>query len=439
MDSNLSQHLVIFKQYNSLIAQCFYLATNKSTISPMSKLTLKKKQIPHLLAVLIPTLALNLPVNADSFSAKNTGQGFTGITHDYTSSLSNPALLTQYNSKNDVYLSFNLGGMGSDQYEVMDGAENIANNLDRLADDINLQQTSSDDLQAQVDVIIDDLERINNKVVNVRNGINFQLIIPTNSFNFGFFTNQYGRIGGVTSYDKSDKALLEQAIEQKQLNLEDLQSTANGIGYSIAEAGLMFGYQVINQTSYELNIGTKIKYQRTDLFYNRLNISEFDDNEFELDNEQYLTNKTAANLDLGVYVAWGDNRQWHASLVTNNLFSQEVHHSEQDLIFKLETTTSIGFSYHHDWVTLSTAFDLIDREHFIDLMPSKYASIGAEFNLTEDTKLRLGVRNDLNGVDGDLYTFGVGFSPWQILTVDMAAFAGNNDTIGAAIQFGFKV
>ena len=34
---------------------------------------------------------------------------------------------------------------------------------------------------------------------------------------------------------------------------------------------------------------------------------------------------------------------------------------------------------------------------------------------------------------------GLGFSPWDILTIDLAAFAGNNDTIGAAIQFGFKV
>ncbi len=394
---------------------------------------------------ILPTLSLalslsfTLPVSADSFSAKNAGQGFTAITQDFSSSLSNPALLTQYDSTNDVFFSFNLAGMGSDQYDVIDGAEAIANNLDNLAHDVNLQQTDPDNLHAQADVIINELERIDNKIVNVRNGINFQLIIPTRLLTFGLFTNQYGRIGGLTNYNEDDKELLAQAIEQQSLDLDELQSTANGIGYSVAEAGIMAGYQIIDNMNYEISIGTKVKYQRIDLFYNQLNISDFDDNEFELTNDKYLTDKKAANIDLGLYLAWGNNHQWQAALVTNNLLSQEVHHREQDLIFKLETTTAIGFSYQNDWVTLSTDIDLIDREHFISLKPSKYASIGAEFSFNEKTQFRLGLRSDLNDVDGDIYTFGLGFSPWDILTFDLAAFAGNNDTIGAAIQFGFKV
>jgi len=392
-----------------------------------------------IIALLILSAISIFPVNADSFSAKNTGQGFSSITQDFASSLSNPALLTQYDSKDDIFFSFNLGGMGSDQFDVIDTAEEIANDLDSLANDINLQQTSSNDQKTQASAIVNNLKSIDNKVVNIRNGINFQLIIPTRLLTFGLFTNQYGRIGGLINYDDGDQKLLEEAIELQHLNLDDLQSTANGIGYSVAEGGVMLGYQAINTQDYEINIGTKIKYQRVDLFYNQLNVSNFDDNEFELDNEKYLTDKNAANIDLGLYIAWGEKRQWRAAIVTNNLISQEVHHKESDLIFKLETTTAIGLSYQNDWLTLSTDFDLIDREHFIALKPSKYASIGAEFYITEHSQLRVGLRNDLNGVDGDLYTLGLGFSPWDILTIDLAAFAGNNDTIGAAIQFGFKV
>lgn len=399
--------------------------------------TTKQQKPPlFLLALFINTA---MPVCADSFSAKNTGQGFTAITQDFASSLSNPALLTQYDSQNDVFFSFNLGGMHSDQFNVIDSAENIASNLENLANDINQQQTSPDDLNTQVDAIISELERIDNKVVNVRNGINFQLIIPTELLTLGLFTNQYGRIGGLANYDESDQQLLEQAITQQHLNLDDLQSTANGIGYSIAEAGVMLGYQVMNNSSYEINIGSKIKYQRVDIFYNQANISDFDEKEFELDNDEYLTKENTTNIDLGFYFAWGDKRQWSAALVTNNLISQEVQHNVQDLTFRLEATTTVGFSYQNDWLTLSTELDLTDREHFVSLMPSKYAAVGTELRLNKYVQFRFGMRSDLNDVDGDLYTFGVGVSPWDILTIDMAAFAGNNDTIGAAIQFGLKV
>ena len=85
--------------------------------------------------------------------------------------------------------------------------------------------------------------------------------------------------------------------------------------------------------NYEINFGSKLKYQRIDLFYNQLNISDFDDNEFELDNDKHLTKKSDVNIDLGLYLAWGEKRQWRAALVTNNLISQEVQHKEQVLTF----------------------------------------------------------------------------------------------------------
>ena len=418
---------------------------NLFTLTYKHSLYSKTKQLKHINKckvqglILAIALMLILPVNADSFSAKNTGQGFTAITHDFASSLSNPALLTQYDSTDDIFLSFNLGGMGSDQFDVIDHAENIANNLKSLANDINQQKISNDNLQMQVNEVINGLKSIDNKVVNIRNGINFQLIIPTTLFTFGLFTNQYGRIGGLTHYNNNDKKLLEDAIVQQNLNLDNLQSTANGIGYSVAEAGVILGYQAIDNVNYEMSFGSKIKYQRIDLFYNQLNISDFDDNEFELDNDKYLTKQSDVNIDLGLYLAWGEKRQWRAALVSNNLINQEVQHQKQSLIFKLEATTAIGFSYHNDWLAISTELDLTDREHFIALKPSKYASVGAEFSFTENAKFRLGLRSDLNDVDGDLYSLGLGFSPWNILTIDVAAFTGNNETIGAAIQFGFKV
>ena len=406
----------------------------RETVSPKN---ITKTPIKFFL--LIITMGFTLPSIADSLSARSTGQGFNAITQDFSFSLSNPALLGQYDSKDDLFFSFNLGGMGSDQFDVVDTSEIIAKNLKNLVNDIEQQQTSPADLNAQADAIISDLEHIDKRITRVRNGINFQLIIPTKLLTFGLFTNQYGRIGGLANYDENDQTLLKEAISQGQLNLDDLRSTANGIGYSVAEAGVMLGYQPIKNEYYEMSIGTKVKYQRIDLFYNSLNISEFDDNEFELDNEKYLTDESGINIDLGLYISWGDDRQWRAALVTNNVISQRVKHIEQDLIFKVKAYSTVGFSYHNSWLTLSTEFDLSDREQFESLMASKYAAVGAEFAFTNNVKVRLGLRNDLNDVDGDLYTLGLGLSPWDVLSIDLAAFAGSNDTLGGAIQLGFKI
>lgn len=411
-----------------------------------------KFKLPKLVAIwpIIYLLFVSNLSFAESFTAKRAGQGFTNITQDFTSSLSNPALLTKYDDDDDVFFSLNLGIMVSDKYDVIDTSENIATDLQQLADDINqidfealmnLNELGgySDDLNKQVDEIIIDLTAIDQKVVNTRNGLNFQVIIPNKYLSFGLFTNQYGRVGGAVDYIETDEFLLREAIDNGYLDLNDLKSSARGIGYSIAEAGIMTGGTVASNQHYDVNVGMKVKYQRIDLFYNRVNISEFDQDEFDLDNEENLTKKSVTNFDLGLYMSWGDERQWHAAVVTNNIMSQQVVHQEQNLTFSLETSSTLGLSYQLDWLTLATEIDLTDREHFATLEASKYASVGAEFRAGEDFQLRLGYRADLNDIDANIVTAGIGISPWDVVSVDIAGFVGEKDTYGAAIQFGLKI
>ncbi|PKH85628.1 conjugal transfer protein TraF [Colwellia sp. Bg11-28] len=399
---------------------------------------------------LLPIMLVTLPIYSESFTAKRTGQGFTGLTQDFTSSLSNPALLTKFRNDNDVFVSLNIGIMASDKYNVIDTAEDISNDLDTLADDINgmsLQIIQSpeqmknynDDLNQQVDTIIADFEKIDGQVVKVRNGLNLQIIIPNQFLSFGLFTNQYSRIAGVMDYNESDEEILNDAIFSGDLDLKDLKSATSAIGYSIAEAGFMAGYPVVTHTNYDLSVGAKLKYQRIDLYYNRVQISDFDDDDFEITNDENITNKSGANIDLGLYVNWGEERQWHAALVTNNLIKQTVHHAEQNLIFTLENSTSFGLSYQNSWLNLATDIDLTDREQIASIEPSKYAGVGAEFRFYEHIQFRLGYRTDLNNVDDDIYTAGIGISPWDVFAVDIAAFTGGSDTIGAALQLSLKI
>lgn len=400
--------------------------------------------------LLILIMAMSLPSYGESFTAKRTGQGFTGLTQDFTSSLSNPALLTKFDNDDDVFFSINLGIMASDKYDVIDTTEDISDNIDNLADDINgiqfqnfqtlnQMQAYITDLNEQVDVITADFKKIDEKVVKIRNGLNFQILIPNQYLSLGFFTNQYGRIGGIMDYSEGDETILNNAILTGDINLNDLKSATTAVGYSIAEAGIMAAYPAVKHANYDVSVGSKLKYQRVDLYFNRVQISDFEDNDFEITNDENITDESGSNIDLGLYIAWGEERQWHAALVTNNLIKQTVHHVEQDIIFTLKMTSSFGLSYQNDWLSLATEIDLTDREQFASLAPSKYAGAGAEFRFYEHIQFRLGYRTDINDIDDDIYTAGIGISPWDVFAIDIAAFTGDNDTIGAALQLSLKI
>jgi hypothetical protein len=421
-------------------------------MAPLKKLPLNEENILIVtrILLLLPLMMITLPSHSESFTAKRTGQGFTGLTLDFTSSLSNPALLTKFDNDDDVFFSLNVGVMVSDKYNIIDTTEDISDNLDALVDDINniqfqnfqsssQRQNYNNDLNQQVDEIISDFEKIDKKIVKVRNGVNFQVLVPNKYLSFGFFTNQYGRIGGTMDYNEADDKTLNDAILTGVLDLNDLQSTTLAVGYSIAEAGIITAYPVVIHANYDLSIGAKLKYQRVDLYYNRVAISDFEDDDFEITDDENIIDKSGANVDLGLYLNWGDERQWHIALVTNNLIKQTVHHIDQDITFTLENSTSFGLSYQNSWVSLATDIDLTDREQFASLAPSKYAGIGAEFRFYEHIQFRLGYRTDINDIDDDIYTAGIGISPWGVFAIDIAAFTGDNDTLGAALQFSLKI
>jgi len=211
------------------------------------------------------------------------------------------------------------------------------------------------------------------------------------------------------------------------------------VGYSVAEVGFMAAYPVVKHVNYDLSVGAKVKYQRIDIYYNRALISDFDDDDFDITSDEHTTDKSGANVDLGFYVNWGAERQWHAALVTNNLMEKTVHHTVQDITLNLESNATLGLSYQNKWLSLATEIDLTDREHFSSLAPSKYAGVGAEFRFYQHVQFRLGYRADLNDVDDDIYTAGIGISPWDVFAIDIAAFTGDNDTLGAALQLSVKI
>ncbi len=53
-------------------------------------------------------------------------------------------------------------------------------------------------------------------------------------------------------------------------------------------------------------------------------------------------------------------------------------------------------------------------------------------------QVRAGVRTDLAGNMGDTYSVGFGLSPFNVVNLDIAAFTGDGNTMGASAQLGLR-
>ncbi|WP_448214208.1 conjugal transfer protein TraF [Colwellia sp. MEBiC06753] len=384
---------------------------------------------------------------AESYSAKRMGKGFTSVTKDFTSLISNPALLQRYQKEDDLSFSLNIGAALSDEYEVVDKGENIADNLDELDDAIdNISDVPPEELleyiaalEGSVDEILDDLNGIEGNPFEGRAGINGFISLPNEVISSAIFVNAYGRIGGLIDYVETDEQVLREAIDNRELDLNDLQSYALAIGYNVLDIGLAISHQFELADDTQLDVGVNLKSQRIDLFYNSISIADFDKDEFDIFGEDNLHDDTAFNLDLGAHITFGEHQNWHAGLVVYNVMGHDINFKTQSLNFGLDPSAVAGLSYEGSWYTLSGEIDLIDRDEFASLDGSKYVSVGAEFRAGRHAQLRTGYRKDFNDVEGDIFTLGVGISPFDTVFVDIGGYKGDNDLYGVALHLGFKI
>lgn len=399
------------------------------------------------LSFVATSLLLATSVHAQSFSAKQVGKGFTSISQDFVSSISNPALINRYDSDDDFIFSVGIGAAMADEHDVIDKGEDLNDQINLFDDSVdqigNIPVEQLPDyitgLENDVDDILQNLEEIDGKPVTANVGFSMFTILPNDAINVGLFINSYGRLGMMVDYHEDDEVILRDSIASGELNLETLKSNGTGLGYVITDAGLMFGGNIIQNSDVEVNYGAKLKYQRIDLFYNKVSVAQFDEDEFDLTDDDYLEDESEVNVDFGVHSIWGEQKQWRLGVVANNLVKRDIDLKQQNKTFELKPSVTTGVSYTNSWVNVALEVDMTERESFEEIEAVQYAAAGVEFNAFEHAQLRFGYRTDLNDNEEDVYTAGIGLSPWDTIFMDIGAFKGDNDLFGAALQFGFKI
>lgn len=381
-------------------------------------------------------LALSVAsASAQAMNAKRAGQGFTDIMGDFTNASANPALMTRYNDNDDFYFSLGIGALGADPGDAIDNVEDIDEIMDRfdaaVGGSYNVSPGDADKLRAS-------LKNLSEETLFLREGVELSIAIPNRYVSTSFFVKQRGRIAALADY--RDDAYLEQVANDPSLYDEDmLESTISAAGYSVADAGFALGYEIDTASIpllTSLGVGVNLKYQRLDFIDYHAKIVDFDED--DITGDDVKDSSTGVNADIGAVMTFDEAQHWSASVVFRDLKENSVTNNNGQE-FTTDTRGIIGAGYQGKLFSLSGQVDVNEHGELGNVLePVQYASIGAEFNMWKHAQLRAGYRTELNDVEEDLITAGIGLSPFDLFALDIAAFSGANDNLGGVVQFGLK-
>ncbi|WP_379865715.1 conjugal transfer protein TraF [Marinobacter sp. M5B] len=386
-------------------------------------------------------------------SSRSFAMGGTGVAvaHPAAAGATNPAMMAadHHEWSNDFGLMLpSVNARFADEEETVDQIDDIQDTIDRFQE---LDKTSNpqDARQAAGDLRrqLNDFDR---DTVRIDGGLGLALAVPTESFAVGFFTNGNVRATVRGEFDEDDEqflADLETATIPELIAADldrDLESRGRILASAVAEVGLSIATSIELQDSSRLQLGVSPKYVQLRTFQYTETVSGFEDDEF--DSDEYQTDKSGFNLDVGAAYAFGSRNQWNAGIAVKNLIPMELDSAasrpdEEKRTLELEPMVTAGIAHKGDFHVLTAEVDLTEKKAFGYEDDTQWVALGAEFDAFRYAQLRFGVRQNLasnddnDGTEEDTqFTAGIGLSPFGA-RLDIGGLISDAD-LGAAIEFG---
>ncbi|MGB1092402.1 MAG: conjugal transfer protein TraF [Oceanobacter sp.] len=230
----------------------------------------------------------------------------------------------------------------------------------------------------------------------------------------------------------------------------EMDSQLQVLGLAMAEVGLSISRE-FDISGQPIAIGITPKLQKATTFHYVTELDNEDSKISKSDFEDATVNSTKINLDVGVSWSLSDSGKWVVGLVGKNLMGgtfetadAEVHGAltsrtvkGQDI--KLSPQFRTGLAYNGSWTTIAIDLDLIENDPVAYENATRYASIGAEFDVFSTLQLRAGFRNNLAVSQSNVASVGLGVSPFG-LHIDIAALMNLSKPekeAGVAAELGF--
>jgi hypothetical protein len=386
-------------------------------------------------------------------SSRSFAMGGTGVAvaHPAAAGATNPAMMAadHHEWSNDFGLMLpSVNARFADEEETVDQIDDIQDTIDRFQE---LDKTSNpqDARQAAGDLRrqLNDFDR---DTVRIDGGLGLALAVPTESFAVGFFTNGNVRATVRGEFDEDDEQFLADLETASIVDLiaadldRDLESRGRILASAVAEVGLSIATSIELQDSSRLQLGVSPKYVQLRTFQYTETVSGFEDDEF--DSDEYQTDKSGFNLDVGAAYAFGSRNQWNAGIAVKNLITMELDSAasrpdEEKRTLELDPMVTAGIAHKGDFHVLTAEVDLTEKKAFGYEDDTQWVALGAEFDAFRYAQLRFGVRQNLasnddnDGIEEDTqFTAGIGLSPFGA-RLDIGGLISDAD-LGAAIEFG---
>lgn len=379
-------------------------------------------------------------VFADQVNARQMALGGTGsVAGDYSGVRSNPSLLSAFHESDDFGTNLSLGIEASDPDDLVKSIENAQDTIDEVE-----QKIDSGTAQPGVDdeALIQSIRDIGGKTVQIKAGLSGQIAVPSDFIGVAIVGGTHLRVASDFTYDPSDEDRIKHNLILNQ-PMDDLESYIGVTGVGVTEVGVAlshsyadFDFGVAGIPLGKLAVGVTPKYQRIDLIDYEQSVADFNSSDFNEDN--YRTESSGFNADIGFIQYAGDEGQYRFGASVENLVSKEVV-SPLGNAYEMKPVPVIGGGYDNGWLSTTVEVDLNERAGFGRISDVQYAKVGVELDAFRNAQLRIGYRDAINGGDEDVVTAGVGISPFDVIHLDIGGLYGSKNTYGVSVQLGVKI
>ncbi|PLR30758.1 conjugal transfer protein TraF [Chimaeribacter coloradensis] len=372
------------------------------------------------------------------FDARNDAMGGTGVASSVYGSavLANPALMTKANGNDDVSVIFPAVGVQlTDKDKILNKIDDLSDSVDRYQDNV----TSYSALRRAAGDLAGDLRGIQGSQAWGSAGAALAVTLPNDQLPLAFVVKAYGSAHVTADVTQGDIDYLQQIADGVRFprpgDEDNLTSTAYGLAALVTDYGVAMAHE-FRVGGVPVSVGVTPKIQHTTLYNYASSIYDYDKS--DITNGEYEKSNTGFNVDAGVTADLSE--AWTLGVSAQNLVPRDIDTKEVNGYrdtYQIRPLVTGGAAWHNERVTAAVDVDMTPTKRFKSEEDTQYAGVGAEYRALDWLQLRAGYRADMKSNDTNVFTGGIGLSPYKRVHLDLTGMVGEDNTWGAVAQVGF--
>lgn len=257
--------------------------------------------------------------------------------------------------------------------------------------------------------------------------------LPGNVLGAALFADSRLVGGGRARYASRDRSNIENALDNIRKSGStpldpsmSLYSSGEFRGALISEAGIALAHRFAR--IFAVGIAPKLQQVETIDYTQRVN-------QASVDYRKGIATGHNPNVDAGIAAQIDDS--WRFGLVGRDLVAQN-YRTVAGHVVRLRPSYRVGIARNGSWFTLAADYDLNTGNPTSSFGPrTRFLSLGAELDLDDTLKLRLGLRDNRAAPPGARATVASAGIGLRILDARIdASVIGNGNELGAGLQAG---